>query len=325
MKHFLVVGAGQLGSRHLQALARYEPGEVAISVVDPSPAALEVARQRYGEAAPAAGVRAVGFHAAIADVAAEDIDFCVVATGAGCRLEVLRELLSRKRVHNLVLEKVLFQSVAQLDEAAALLAPHGARTWVNCPRRQFAGYRQLRELFAGEDDLRLDVSGSNWGLACNAIHFIDLWHFLGAPLAYALDCSGLRGTLASKRPGYREVEGSLAGRAGAAEFRLAASVDDGPPGIQLVLESTRYHVRVEEAAQRCTLTRKADGHVERLPFPLLYQSQLTHRVAQDALQSGRTELTPFAESAALHRPLLAGLLAFFRQHDDATLAVCPIT
>ena len=46
MKTVLVIGAGQLGSRHLQALKLVQ-NDLSISVVDPFQASLDVAKERF--------------------------------------------------------------------------------------------------------------------------------------------------------------------------------------------------------------------------------------------------------------------------------------
>lgn len=325
MQQLLLIGAGQLGSRHLQALAQFTAGDVAITVVDPSPAALALARERSTQVAVSPQVRGIRYCLDLDEAALPAVDFCVIATSANCRLAVLRELLGRSAVRYLLLEKVLFQSVAQLDEASALLAASSTRTWVNCPRRMFPGYQHLRELLAGENGVSLHVNGSNWGLACNAIHFIDLWAFVGGGADYSLDTSGLQTVLASKRPGYREVTGRLAGHCGNSRFELAVCVDEAPAVVRIHLESENYAIDVDEAAGECRIGHKADGRIETIPFPVSYQSKLTHLVAQSVLAGGIPALASYAESAALHRPFLAGMLEFFRRHDDGALSICPIT
>ncbi|MCV3262394.1 Gfo/Idh/MocA family oxidoreductase [Vibrio harveyi] len=48
--NLLIIGAGQLGSRHLQALAQLDD-KFSIYVLDPFEQSLEVAKQRYQEVA----------------------------------------------------------------------------------------------------------------------------------------------------------------------------------------------------------------------------------------------------------------------------------
>ena len=47
-KRIAIIGAGQLGSRHLQGLTKIKQ-DIHITVIDPNPSALEIARQRFVE------------------------------------------------------------------------------------------------------------------------------------------------------------------------------------------------------------------------------------------------------------------------------------
>lgn len=46
MKNILLIGAGQLGSRHLQGIAKID-FKANICVVDPSEISIEIAKERY--------------------------------------------------------------------------------------------------------------------------------------------------------------------------------------------------------------------------------------------------------------------------------------
>lgn len=327
MLNFLLIGAGQLGSRHLQALALSDFSDVSIQVVDPSSQALKVAQERWGQVVKSPYIKSIEFFADFADVK-RDVDLCIIATNASCRLQVLRALLSHARVRQLVLEKVLFQSAEQLEEASRLLRSVETQAWVNCPRRMFPLYLALRSRLADEQKLNLQVQGSNWGLACNAIHFIDLWAMLGGQQSYVIDTSGLDDVvIESKRFGYKEVSGTLRGRAGDRTFSLTstAGVDEVP--LRIMIETERFIINIDESLGECMVQEREGGAREVLPFSVLYQSQLSHRIGIQLLASNVSscELTSFSESASLHTPFLQGLLEFFRRQDDQTHTLCPIT
>ncbi|MCV3262395.1 hypothetical protein OGZ01_01395 [Vibrio harveyi] len=137
-----------------------------------------------------------------------------MATNAAVRLGIVKQLVEKLTVQYLVLEKVLFQSVAQLVEAEKLLANAGVKTWVNCPRRLFPAYQALKQQYQGAQSVVLEVTGSNWGLGCNAIHFIDLWNYLAGFSSYKLDFQADVSVIDSKRSGYKEIIGGLAAQAG---------------------------------------------------------------------------------------------------------------
>lgn len=325
MFNILLVGAGQLGSRHLQALALADFADISIQVVDPFTASLERARERWEQVERSPSVRSIEFLTDIAQVKGS-IDFCVVATNADCRLQLLEDMLARLTIRNLLLEKVLFQSEAQLSAAGQLFEGTGCKVWVNCPRRMFPGYEVLRDRLRGQRVFDLRVVGGQWGLACNAIHFIDIWAFLSGATSYATDVSGLDlVVIESKRPGYKEITGTLAGCWQDSRFSLTCHADAVQEPMRIEIETEDYRVTLNEGAGLCELLDKASGAVEPLPFTVLYQSQLTHRVAESIHRGGPCQLTTFDESAALHAPFLRSLLAFFNEHDGGSYTLCPIT
>ena len=145
-KQIAIIGAGQLGSRHLQGLAKLQL-ECEITVIDPMSASLAVARQRFDEMPVNPAMRGVRYQTEIGDLPL-DLDLVIIATTADIRLAVMESLLAHSKVRCLLLEKVLFQDLADYPEAQALLAAHQVRTWVNCPRRVFPIYQEVREFFA---------------------------------------------------------------------------------------------------------------------------------------------------------------------------------
>ncbi|PWB36015.1 hypothetical protein DCO48_00785 [Pseudomonas sp. SDI] len=325
MFNILLVGAGQLGSRHLQALALADFADIAIQVVDPFEASLERAKERWAQVEKSSSIRAIDFFTDMSQVK-NVVDFCIVATNADCRLQLLVDMLAQLTVKNLLLEKVLFQSEAQLDAAQQLFSRAGCHVWVNCPRRMFPAYALLRERLHAQQQLALRVQGEQWGLACNAIHFIDLWAFLCGSKTFQPDVSGLdQAVIESKRAGYKEITGTLAGHAQGCEFALTSHASMSQVPLLLEIETERYRVSINEAAGQCELQDKESGALESLPFSVLYQSQLSHRVAESIYRHGTCELTTFEESAALHAPFLRALLAFFNEHDGGAYTRCPIT
>lgn len=327
MLNFLLVGAGQLGSRHLQALALADFSDICIQVVEPSAQARKVAQERWEQVAKSENIKSIEFLADMSKVNSS-IDFCIIATNANCRLQVLKDLFTSTSVRQLVLEKVLFQSVAQLQEASRLLASLETKAWVNCPRRMFPIYQELQKRLANEQTLNLQVRGSNWGLACNAIHFIDLWAMLGGDQNYALDTDGLDVTpVESKRPGYKEVSGTLTGTSGDSGFTLTSTVGSETEPLSIRIETENFIVNVNESVGQCKIQTKETAEEEILAFVVLYQSQLSHEIGRQLFSSvsGHCTLTSFNESASLHEPFLSGLLDYFNKQDGHTHTLCPIT
>ena len=91
------------------------------------------------------------------------------------------------------------------------------------------------------------MSGGHWGLACNAIHFIDLVSWWTGSTVNDVDCQGLEDWLPSKRPGYQEVFGSImVNFCGGSSLELSCNRSDLKPRIEV--ETSKGIWLIEEVA-----------------------------------------------------------------------------
>lgn len=318
MNELAIIGAGNLGSRHLQALARLESPAV-VHVVDPSAPSLDRARARFAEVASGSHVE-LSLHERI-DALPRKLDVAIVATTADVRLDVLRVLFGHARVGAVVLEKVVAQSVSGLEAIRAAVDHAKTRAWVNCPRRQWAAYRALAADLSTATSLELSVYGARWGLASNTVHFIDLLTLFGGRPPYTLEHAALApGTVPTAREGFVDVMGRLTISAGNGRSVDVTSTGDGDSPLVLQLRGSNLHAQIREDHGTIQLARATNGWAfETRPLEVRYQSALTQLVVADLLKSGTCELTPLDESIAQHAPLLAAL----SRHLEAD--PCPIT
>ena len=104
MYNILIIGAGQLGSRHLQG-ALLSKNELNITVVDPSQESINVACERASEVKYGNPHSTVSYKIDIPNN--EYIDICIIATAAHVRAIVTKQLLLTNEVKQIVFEKVL--------------------------------------------------------------------------------------------------------------------------------------------------------------------------------------------------------------------------
>ena len=316
-----IIGAGQLGSRHLQSLALLDR-EVPVQVVDPNPASLESAKRRLAEIPEGARLRRVEYLTDLNSLAPE-LDLAIVATLSDVRERVVTELLSTRRARKLILEKVLFQDPASYGRIGALLSEKGAKAWVNCPRRLWPHVRALRDRVRGARRLEISVDGTNWGLASNAVHFLDLAAFLSGRSDFKIVAGGLDATvLSSKRPGFVELTGTLtAALPGLGGLTLNARAGDALfYEIRVFADGAEWVIRELENKARVRGGADAAWREESFPRPLVSRS--AHAAVQSLLDDGDCGLTPYPESAALHLPLIEALTAHLARLGRAG---CPIT
>lgn len=323
MVNVAIIGAGQLGSRHLQGLARVET-PLAIHLLDPSESSLALARSRYDEVAGASSPHRLHLCQDVAQLP-DQLELAISATTANHRLPSLRQVLGQVGVRHVLLEKVLFQRVEEYQVAARLLEKTGTRAWVNCARRMFPGYQELKAFFGDEAPFLLQVTGGNWGLGCNAIHFCDLFTYLTGSDELSFDASGLdKMAHASKRVGFFEFTGTLVGRQGHRQLLLQSREEVTPRHLVMIRSSSKT-VLIDEVGGVARLLDEASGTWTERAFAVPYQSQLTTEFAKDVL-SGRPPILPdFASSSRVHVAFISTLLGHFNQISAQQGDICPIT
>lgn len=318
-----VIGAGNIGTRHLQAITKCRE-DIRIYAVEPVPAAVEKSREMIKNT-EGKHIQDVTYCASI-DELPEQIAAAIVATGSMARRAVTEQLLAHADVSYLILEKVLFPRVADYSAVGELLRARGVKAWVNTVRRSWPAFRALKERFDWSGPISLSVEGTMWGLGCNTIHFLDLLYWLGGCKGeVSFDISGLDdGVISSKRSGYIEFTGEL--RASVGDDRLTCishRAETIVPGFVIDIQSPQAACRIEETPSDAiiTITETASGRTWSEPFEVSFQSSLTNGVISDLLNTGDCALAPYEESARLHVPMIE---AFLQKLDNGS-DCCNIT
>ena len=132
-----------------------------------------------------------------------------MATSSKGRADIVETLVGLYSLSFLILEKTLEQSVEGLLRLQNAVEPV-VKTWVNTPRR-VCDWHQCPGIGSNGLAFNVNHSGPSWGIACNAIHFIDVLNWWTGAKVSSVDTSGLdERWYESKRAGYFDIEGRLA-------------------------------------------------------------------------------------------------------------------
>lgn len=326
MKNIAVIGAGQLGSRHLQALAKLDI-ESKIFVVDPSQESLTIAKSRFDEIESANKQLLQPFFFSTIDELDSDLDIVVIATNSDVRLKVLELLLANKKVAYLILEKILFQRLSEYEAASELLKRSRSKAWVNCSRRMWEFYERFRESLKNKRVLSFNVYGIDWGLASNAIHMIDLFSYLSGIENYSIDKVNIYSDLfESKRKGFVEFNGNISGNFGKSLPFSISSFTNGnvPMTIEIITENEK-HVISEGLQKYLYFSIENNWNFVEMDFTIPYQSELTNIAVKDILDTSTSKLTAYETSKKLHLPLIKSLLESLSKLEKQEITECLIT
>jgi len=324
MVNIAIIGAGQIGSRHLQAMANLE-GTAKVQLVDLSEESLRIAKERFSQVYQGDSKKIeLTCHRAIDDLWGP-IDLAIVATCSDVRAGVVKELTRKKEVKNLVLEKVLFQTVAEYFEIDDLLRKKDIPTWVNCWMREKNFYKKLKTQLNLDEKIQMKVEGSLWGMGCNSIHFIDLFAYLTACKDFDfIGCHLDKEIINSKRPGFKEFTGTLIGK-NSQGHSLTLSCDSGndPYKIKIINGSQKHEITdcIDHVVHRFFDWKEESVEEVAIPF----QSQTTHRLVYKIINDKNCDLPSYRDSMNLHLPLIKVLIEHLQNITGDKVEKCPIT
>ncbi len=318
-----VIGCGVIGSRHAQALARLKRG-CEVYLVDPSPDAGKAAARLLMQDCVEAGAIKLQVLSALGDLPGT-LDVAVVATTAQLRRQVIEQLLGHATVRYLVLEKFLFQRPDDYEAVGAILRRAGARAWVNCPRRMWPGYQDLRRIISGPVALQV-ATHARYGIGTSAIHLLDVLSYLSGDDDFHLSAAAVDAAPVPHRSGGVELTGTLSGHSRRGSFfRFAAYADGSLPPLTII-DSPHLRAIIDEGRQHARVSRAEENWAWRdQPFGVLSQSQLTDTVVASLIDDGTCVLPEFDESSRLHLAILNPLLRHYRNAVDPRAEGCPIT
>lgn len=323
MKTIFIIGAGQLGSRHLQALKSVDI-PLDITVVDPSNDSLKTARERY-EGIPGVQTHRVMYLNEI-PASFDAVDIAIVPSNSNVRRLIVETLLGNGRVRSIVLEKLLFDRKDDYQHIQQLFKSKKVAAWVNCSMRTMPFYAGLKNQFEGTLFV-YSVTGSQFGLITNAIHYIDHIAYLSGSNTYAIDTRMLQyPPIESKRKGFLEINGTLTVYFSNGCTGIFTCFPDGSLPIMVEIMSPDTRVISKEWEGKALISeKKGDWKWHEVDAVIPFQSQMTTKVVTDILTKGTCDLVTYDESMKTHVTLLEGISTFLRSRGEQSHQHYPFT
>lgn len=322
MHNIVLIGAGQLGSRHLQGLAQLK--NINIQVVDASQTSLDTAKQRFEEVKGLFNGE-ISYHTQIVQIN-KTVDVAIIATNSSVRRLIIEDLIKVADVKNLILEKFLFTKIADYSIVNDLIKTNKINTWVNCPRRMVDYYQKIKSQITAP--FTFSVSGNAWGLGCNGIHFLDLFSFLSNSTELVIQNTLIDNEIhQSKRSGYIEFTGTITGSANSNSFTIS-SFNAEPSGtlIEINLSNATYIIEEGSTSKVKYALQENNWQWHEETFQIPFQSQLTNVIVDDILNTGNCNLTTYNDSSIIHQTYLESLISFLKNNqNDNTINECLIT
>ena len=319
----LLIGCGEIGTRLLQSLLTMGI-DADIECVDPAESGLELAQKRAAEVSDAQSENCNVTYRSSLLPAYADLDLAIIATTSKPRHAIFKDLMQRAAPQAILLEKFLFPDTAAYADVQETLLKTGTKAFVHAPRTAWPGYKNLQARLKGQAPVTMRVTGANWAMASNAVHFMPVFEQLAGAAITRWDASGLDpDPVNNKRDGYLEVTGHLVAETETGS-RLEMTCDrGGAPSVTVDVVCGDMHFTIQEGKRVMQSVGGQGGEIEESVFDILFASQMQGPLCA-LLENRACDLPTYTQMVPLHLALIPIFNTVFFGADKVDQA-CPVT
>ena len=318
MIQILLLGAGQIGSRHFEGLLKVK-SNLEITVIDPQLKLLDELKLKL-KTEKVKNLSNKSFFWQTGLQIKKKYDIAIIATSSKNRSELIYEISNQSKINFWVIEKVLAQSLGQMSIIKSSTS-NALGAYVNTPRRIMPWYQEIKKNFYNNGPLHFLKLGGNWGLACNAIHYIDLIYWFTNENLISVSTNNLNNKwFKSKREGYFEINGKLemVFSKGSRLELIDNSSRKNNSQIRISNQNETWYIN-EDSGKAYSNTNKV------LKGKIIYQSDMTDGIINDILETKKSNLTSLDESISQHQVFLEAMLLHWNQVNNKNDSEVPIT
>tara|TARA_B100001287_G_scaffold273260_1_gene276375 strand:- start:2199 stop:3149 length:951 start_codon:yes stop_codon:yes gene_type:complete len=316
MKNFIIIGLGKLGVRHLQGLLNADiPAH--IYCVELNLNAVKDAKEKSLEIN----------HECVLIFLNEipkgiNFQIGIQSTNSSERYHLSKKLLETNNVEHLIIEKVIFTKAHKYSLFSHDLKQVKTKCWVNHVRRLFPHYQSIQKKLDSKIPISGSVSGSGWGLASNALHFIDLFEFLSQSKVNEICTEGLQEFFPGKRKGYIEINGLLKVKFENSSTLFIYCGDGDFNGIAINISNGGHHYYINEG-QGNIMSDPLKNTTQNI-HPLMV-TQTTADVTKELLIRDECNLPNYSNIHETHEMFIKSLNHYFQKHPNEIITSLQIT
>ncbi|OUW95790.1 MAG: hypothetical protein CBD97_02345 [Pelagibacteraceae bacterium TMED237] len=244
-------------------------------------------------------------------------DFLIHATNSDVRLITLQKILSISKIKYCILEKNLSGSLIELKKFKHI-QKRFKKCWVNTFRHESTLWQKFKKKVSVKNIFLIEFRGIE-GLACNAIHNIDLIASWKKKLPLSVEITNLQKWYKSKK------------RKGFVDFCGEIEVIF-PDNLRLLIRGYEGHQNLKcnifEKKQKWTLLESAGmffSKNEKITGTFEYQSVMTNKLINKIIKTGKCDLPELNWSIDCYTILLEALLKNWNQCFETSVKKISIT
>ncbi len=322
----LIVGCGEIGTRHLQAVASLAMIS-SVEIVDPNQQSLELGKARLLEIPDLNKDIEFKWLNAI-DKATPNGDLCIICTKTDIRPYILDQVSAQLGYFHFLIEKMVAQSVLEYESILDLYRKRDLKIWVNCKTRAYPFHKRAK-LKVNNEPITLSVHGSNNGLATNGIHAADLFLFYDGSTKINSAGSNIDRALHKSKRGteFFDLSGTIHGVTDKGSQLTISYSKLSQPYEHMTFSSNNYRCVVDHMnhwAVESTPDLNWDWQVAKCDENLMI-SNMTKHFASSIINNSSCDLPDIEQAFPSHKFILDELLPHFQSLIGHDVSKCPIT
>ncbi len=320
----ILVGCGNIGSRHLESLMNFQ-NKISIDIVEPNKKsktnAIRLIKKLHIKNPPK-----MTWYNSIEDLD-NNAEVVIVATNSLNRIPLI-DILLKQGNKKFILEKMVCQSKKEYKLLINSFNKYSAKAWVNTNRSYFPFYKKIKTIFSNSKSIQLSVYLGNSGLGTSSIHYIDLFCWLSNNYNIKLNQKYLSDKIFSSKRGksFKEFSGVIVGSNSKNSYLSISSQNNPkiPPSAIVEIYDGQKHIVINELQEKFYFLTNYEK-IPKLTFKFRHVSELTHKIIREILTNDSCSLPTVENSFKIHSELFRIFNSHLYKHLNQKMEKCPIT
>ena len=306
----LISGYGKIGKRHLESLNKIKDIQIIIDVYDIKNNFLNLKfKNKIRNNIEINFINNLPKH--------KKYFLVILAMNSNERFKFIKIFLAYNSCLYMLSEKIVFSSHADFSKLGKILDYSKNNFIVNCNKRVTGIYKRINSMSQNSKIKNIEVIGTDWGLACNTIHYIDLFCWLHKSNSIKIKKNCLKKKIfESKRKGYVEFYGSL--EFSIQDSTLKVKCEKGEEKkLNLKIELDDYIILLDEIKEVVTFKNKKNESYRSSKFFNNKVSNTTKDILEELISIGHVNLANFNDTRVHHHLLLKELSLFYNKYNKS--------
>lgn len=238
-------------------------------------------------------------------------DFLILATTSDARLIIIKKILKKNEIKNILVEKIAASNFAEYQKMKKIFKENKIKNYINFPRREYKVYNFIKNKLNSLKikKIRISYIGYNWNLASNVFHLIDLTSFLTNNKKFSIKINKLKDrAYLSSRKFFYELKGKLVfennhGSTLVCEdigYKKENRLNQSQP---ITIEANNLVFKIYENLHKLKIFKKNNHSFITKKIRIPNQSQLTDQFMKKIINK-TSKLPTFKDSYYIHKLLL---------------------